>query len=177
MALTKEQKSAIVDEVADKLQEASSIYLTNFSGLSVEKSNELRKKFRESSVEYRVVKNTLLRRAMDRIGGYEELYEKLDGPTAVAFSVEPAAPARVLKDFVKGSNKGLPELKGAYIDGAIYDENSLDALASLKSKAELIGDIMGLLMSPMSNVVGGLQSQGSTLVGAIKTIAEGKEEG
>ena len=177
MALTKEQKTAILDEVTEQLQEANSVYLTNLSGMSVESSNELRGKFRESSVQYRVVKNTLLRKAMERIGGYDELFEKLEGPTAVAFSVEPAAPARVLKDFLKDSPKGLPELKGAYIDGAIYGADSLETLASLKSKADLIGDIMGLLLSPMSNVIGGLQSQGSTLVGAIKTIAEGKEEG
>ena len=176
MALTKEQKSAIVDEVTEQLQEASSIYLTNLSGMSVSSSNELRGKFRESSVQYRVIKNTLLRKAMDRVGGYEELYDKLEGPTAVAFSVEPAAPARVLKDFLKGSPKDLPQLKGAFIDGAIYGADSLDTLASLKSKEDLVGDILGLLMAPMSNVVGGLQSQGSTLVGAIKTIAEGKEE-
>ena len=176
MALTKEQKTAILEEVHTQLQEANSVYLTNFSGLSVEESNELRGKFKGSNIEYRVIKNTLLKRAMEQIGGYEELYDKLEGPTAVAFSTEPAAPARVIKDFSEASKKDLPALKGAFIDGAIYGADSLDVLASLKSKSELISDILGLLMAPMSNVVGAMQGQGSTLVGAIKTIAEGKED-
>lgn len=176
MALTKEQKAVILEEVHTQLQEANSVYLTNFSGLSVAESNELRGKFKGSNIEYRVVKNTLLKQAMDRVGGFEELYDKLDGPTAVAFSNEPAAPARVIKDFSKASKKDLPALKGAFIDGAVYGADALDVLASLKSKSELIGDIIGLLMAPMSNVVGAMQSQGSTLVGAIKTIADGKEE-
>lgn len=172
MALTKEQKATIVAEVSSQLEEANTIYLTNASGLTVENANALRKKFRESDVQFRVVKNTLLRLAMDKVGGYEDLYELLAGPTAVAFSNEPAAPARVIKKFSKDAGDGLPALKGAFIDGAIYGSESLEALASLKSKDELVADIIGLLMSPMTNVVGALQAQGSNIVGAIKTIAE-----
>ena len=172
MALTKQQKATILEEVTAQLEEASSIYLTNASGLTVEHANALRKKFRDSDVQYRVVKNTLLRLAMDKVGGYEDLYEHLEGPTAVAFTNEPAAPARVMKDFSKGPGDGLPALKGAYIDGAVYGSDALEALASLKSKDELIADILGLLMSPMTNIVGALQAQGGNLVGAIKTIAE-----
>lgn len=176
MALTREQKAAIVEDVVNQLQEANSVYLTNFSGLSVEESNELRGKFKGANVDFKVVKNTLLKQAMDKAGGFEELYDLLAGPTAVAFSTEPAAPARIIKDFAKSQSDDLPALKGAFIDGAIYGADSLDVLASLKSKSELIGDIIGLLMAPMSNVVGALQSPGSTLVGAINTIAEGKED-
>lgn len=172
MALTKQQKATILEEVTAQLEEASSIYLTNASGLTVENANSLRKKFRESDVQYRVVKNTLLRLAMEKVGGYEDLYEHLEGPTAVAFTNEPAAPARVMKDFSKGPGAGLPALKGAFIDGAVYGSDSLEALAALKSKDELVADIIGLLMSPMTNVVGALQAQGSNLVGAIKTISE-----
>ncbi len=176
MALTKQQKETILAEVTTQLEEASTIYLTNASGLTVDNANSLRKKFRESDIQYRVVKNTLLRLAMEKVGGYEELYEHLAGPTAVAFSNEPAAPARVMKDFSKGPGEGLPSLKGAFVDGAVYGSDALEALAALKSKDELIADIIGLLMSPMTNVVGALQAQGGNLVGAIKTIAE-KEEG
>ena len=172
MALTKQQKETILAEVTTQLEEASTIYLTNASGLTVDNANSLRKKFRESDIQYRVVKNTLLRLAMEKVGGYEELYEYLAGPTAVAFSNEPAAPARVMKDFSKGPGAGLPALKGAFVDGAVYGSDALEALAALKSKDELIADIIGLLMSPMTNVVGALQAQGGNLVGAIKTIAE-----
>ena len=172
MALTKQQKETILAEVTTQLEEASTIYLTNASGLTVDNANSLRKKFRESDIQYRVVKNTLLRLAMEKVGGYEELYEYLAGPTAVAFSNEPAAPARVMKDFSKGPGAGLPALKGAFVDGAVYGSDALESLAALKSKDELIADIIGLLMSPMTNVVGALQAQGGNLVGAIKTIAE-----
>lgn len=176
MALTKEQKTAILEEVTSQLEDASAVYLTNASGLTVENANALRADFRKSEVQYRVVKNTLLKIAMDKVGGYEELYDMLAGPTAVAFSNEPAAPARVMKDFAKGPGEGLPALKGAFIDGDVYGADALEMLAALKSKDEILGDILGLLTSPMTNVVGALQAQGSNLVGAIKTIAE-REEG
>lgn len=172
MALSKKQKATILEEVTGQLENASMVYLTNCSGLTVEGANELRSKFRKSNVQYRVVKNTLLRLAMERIGGYEELLDQLNGPTAVAFSEEPSTPARVMKDFAKGPGNGLPKLKAAYIDGAIYGADALDTLASLKSKEELVGDVVGLLLSPMSNILGGLQAQGGNLVGAIKTISE-----
>ena len=172
MALNKQQKEAIVADVQEKLASANTIYLTNASGLSVEDSNELRSQFYKAGIQFQVVKNTLLKRAMEQVGGYEDLFDDLAGPTAVAFSTEPAAPARVIKDFSKGPGAGLPSLKAAYVDGAIYGADSIDALAALKSKDELIGDIIGLLMSPMTNVVSSLQAQGSNLVGAIKTISE-----
>lgn len=175
MALTKKQKVTILEEVTSQLEGASTVYLTNASGLSVDKANALRKKFRESDIQYRVVKNTLLRLAMDKVGGYDELYDHLAGPTAVAFCEEPAAPARIMKEFSKSAGEGLPSLKGAFIDGAVYGSDSLDILASLKSKDELVADIIGLLMSPMTNVVGAMQAQGSNLVGALKTLAERSE--
>ena len=172
MALTKKQKVTILEEVTSQLEGASTVYLTNASGLTVEKANALRKKFRESDIQYRVVKNTLLRLAMDKVGGFDELYDHLAGPTAVAFSTEPAAPARIMKEFSKNAGAGLPSLKGAFIDGAFYGSDTLDILASLKSKDELVSDIIGLLMSPATSVIGALQAQGGNLVGAVKTIAE-----
>ena len=175
MPLTRDQKSTAVEEISGKLEEATTVYLTDYMGLSVEQANDLRARFRKAGVEFKVVKNTLLRLAMERKGGYDELYEHLNGPTAVALSEEPAAPARVIRDFLKEAGTERPALKIAYIDGAVYGADQLETLASLKSKDELIGDVIGLLLSPMTNVVGALQAQGSNLVGAIKTIAE-KEE-
>lgn len=172
MPLTKEQKAASVEEISALLDQSTTVYLTNYSGLTVAQSNELRKRFREAGVKYHVLKNTLVRLAMDRKGGYEGVYEHLNGPTAVAFSEEPSTPARVLQQFLRDQNLTLPELKAAYIDGAIYGSDALETLTKLKSKNELIGDILGLLLSPMTNVVGALQAQGSNLLGAIKTISE-----
>jgi large subunit ribosomal protein L10 len=173
MPMTKEQKSVAVEEISEKLQAKSTIYLTHYSGLTVAQSNELRNRFRKEGVEFTVLKNTLVRLAMERIGGYDELYDHLTGPTAVALSDEPAAPARVIKKF-RQDNATLtaPELVVAFVDGAVFPGSQLDALASLKSKDELIGDILGLLMSPMTTVIGAVQAQGSNIVGAIKTIAE-----
>jgi large subunit ribosomal protein L10 len=172
MALTRQQKEAQVEDITGKLEEATTLYLTNYQGLSVEQANDLRARFHESGVEFKVIKNTLLRLAMERVGGFDELYDHLNGPTAVAFTEEPAAPARIIKTFVREANTERPELKVAYVDGAIFDATQLDVLASLKSKDELVADIIGLLMAPMANIVGALQAPGSTLAGALKTIAE-----
>lgn len=177
MPLTREQKATALDEIVAKLQETPTLYLTNYSGLTVAQANDLRGRFRKEGIEYKVLKNTLLRLAMDRLGGYQELYEQLNGPTAVAFSEDPAAPARVIKKFLQDNpTSQVPGLKGAYIDGAIYGDDALEVLSSLKSKGELLGDIIGLLLAPASNVIGALQAQGSNIVGALKTIAEREGE-
>lgn len=175
MAMTRSEKAAAVDEITEHLQRANTVYLTNYSGLSVAQANELRSRFREVGVEFRVLKNTLVRQAMERIGGYDDLFEHLHGPTAVALAEEPAAPARVIKDFLSDKSNEKPELKAAYIDGAFYGPGTLDVLASLKSKDELVADIVGLILSPASNIVGAIQSPASNLLGAIKTIAEKAE--
>ncbi|MBO6575453.1 MAG: 50S ribosomal protein L10 [Rhodothermales bacterium] len=169
--MTRAQKAEAIKELAEKLEQTPVIYLTDYIGLTVEQANNLRSAFRKSGVEFKVVKNTLLKRAMDQLGGYEELYDSLHGSTAVAFSEEPSAPARVLKDFLKESKLEIPSLKGAHVDGAVYGEGSLDTLAELKSKDELLGDILGLLMSPMTNIIGAVTAPGSTIAGAIKEIA------
>lgn len=172
MPLTKDQKSTLVDEISELLDQAPTVYLTNYAGLTVAQSNELRNRFREAGIQYRVFKNTLVRLAMERRGGFDEVFDALNGPTAVAFGEEPAAPARVLKKFLQDKNIERPELKAAYIDGAVYGADALDVLASLKSKNDLIGDIVGLLLAPVSNVVGSLQAQGSNLLGILQTISE-----
>ncbi len=172
MPLTKQQKSVAVDEIVGKLEGVPTIYLTNFQGLTVAEANDLRTRFRDAGVEFKVVKNTLLRQAMERLGGYDGLFDELHGPTAVAFSEEPAAPARVIKKFASTQDAKLPQLKGAFVDGAVFGADALDVLAALKSKDELIGDIVGLLLSPMSNIVGAINGQGSTLVAILQTLAE-----
>lgn len=172
MPLTKEQKRDAVAAIAEDLQSVNTVYLTDYAGLNVEQANALRSAFFKADVRYKVLKNTLLRRAMDDLEiDYSGLYEHLSGPTAVAFTNDPATPAKVIKKFLEG-NTELPRLKGAYVDGAFFGPDALDQLAALKSKDELIGDIAGLLLAPMTNVIGALQAQGSNLVGAIKTISE-----
>ena len=175
MPLTREQKATQVDEITGKLESATTLYLTDYKGLTVDQVNDLRRRFRASGVEYKVIKNTLLRLAMERLGGFDDLYDHLNGPTAVAMSEEPAAPARVIKEFTKARETELPALKVAYVDGALYAGDQLDMLASLKSKDELLGDILGLLLSPMTNVVSALQAQGTNLAAILQSIAEKDE--
>lgn len=168
------EKQAVVEEITENLNSASAVYITDYKGMSVSEINRLRNKFRESNVNFKVYKNTLIKRAMDDVGGYDDLYPHLVNQNAFAFINEDlGAPAKVLKEFIKEFNR--PQFRGAVVDGDFYSESQLETLASLKSKDEIIGDILGLLMSPIKNIVGGLQAQGSTIAGAIRTIAD-KEE-
>jgi len=169
------EKQAVVEEITEILNESGALYITNYKGLSVAQITNLRGKFRDGEVRYKVYKNTLVKRAMDEIGGYEDLYPHLVQQNGFAFVREElSAPAKVLKEYIKEHNK--PEFVAAFVDGEYFSGSQLETLAAMKSKSEIIGDIMGLLMSPVSNVISALQSQGQTLAGAVKTIAEKGEE-
>jgi large subunit ribosomal protein L10 len=165
------EKRAVMDEIADRLSNSNAVYITNYSGMSVAEANELRGAFRKGNVFYKVYKNKLVKLAMQEVGGYDDLIPQLNDQNAFAFVEEElSAPAKVLKDFIKDKNK--PQFKAAVVDGEFYGEDKLEALAAMKSKSEIIGDVLGLLMAPMNNVIGALNAQGSNLVGAVKTIAE-----
>lgn len=172
MPLTREKKAEEVAVVSGRLHDNTAVYITDYKGLKVEQVNDLRRRFRESGVEYRVVKNTLLRRAMEDIGGYDDVFAHLHGPTAVAFSTEPATAARVIKDFTKDTRLAIPTLKVAYVDGAVFTGDQLDALALLKSRDEIVGDIVGLLLSPINNVIGAVQAPGGTLIAILEAIQD-----
>lgn len=176
MPLTRSKKSQIIDELEESLEDASIVYLTNFSGLTVAQSNALRGRFQEADVEYRVCKNTLLQLALDRVGGFDELDDYLKGPTAMALTDDPAVVARIIQDFREEEGLERPELKVAYIEGDLYESGALDQLADLKSREELIGDILGLLMAPAQNLVSSLQGPGQTLAGAVQSMAEEEDE-
>jgi len=166
------EKRAILDEISETLQNSGALYVTKYQGMSVAQANKLRGVFRKGNVHYKVYKNKLMKMAMQEVGGYDEMLPLLTDQNAFAFVEEElSAPAKVLKDFIK-ENNDKPEFKAALIDGDFYGPDQLEALAAMKSKDEIIGDILGLLMAPITNVVGGLQAQGSNLVGAVKTIAE-----
>ena len=172
MSLTKEQKVSQVDAILSELEDTPALYLTAFRGLAVSDDQKLRGQFRESGVRYRVIKNTLLKRALEQVGGYEGLYDYLAGPTAVAISEEPAVPARVIKAFVTKNRDTPLELKAACVGGSVYTGKDLDALVSLKSRDEVLSDIMGLLQSPIRTVVGAMQAPGSTLASMLAAMKE-----
>ncbi|MEO0558664.1 MAG: 50S ribosomal protein L10 [Bacteroidota bacterium] len=164
-----------VGAIVEQLDGANTVYLTDYQGLTVEQATGLRRAFRENDVQFKVLKNTLLRRAMEEKGGFDDLLDQLNGPTAVAFANDPAGPAKVLKKFLDDNDLEIPRFKGAYVDGAIYPEGDLDVLARLKSRDELLGDILGLLLAPITNVASALDAQGSGLASVIQQISE-KEE-
>jgi large subunit ribosomal protein L10 len=173
MPLTKQQKEVAVSAIAEQLEGANTVYLTDYQGLSVAQANALRREFHKANIPYSVLKNTLLRRAMeDSEIDYSPVFEHLSGPTAVAFTSDPASPAKVIKKFLETNDKGLPRLKAAFVDGAFFGPDQLEALASLKSKDELLADILGLLMSPIRNVANALNAQGAGLASVIQQISE-----
>lgn len=159
--MKKEEKTQVINELVEKLNQGSKVYLADCSSLTVEKVNQLRKACFEKQVSMQVVKNTLLKKALERAADSRlaELIPTLKGNTALMLSETANAPAKVIKDFrSKGNDK--PILKGAFVEEAIYiGDNQLDSLASLKSKNELIGDIVGLLQSPIRRVISALENK------------------
>jgi len=172
--MNREEKAQLIDELADKFKNNSFFYVTDASGLSVAQINNFRAICHKNGVEYKVYKNTVIEKALEKQEvSYEELYGVLKGFSGILFHPESGKlPAKVLKDF-RGPKGERPVLKGASIDSGIFigDEN-LDTLSKLKSKEELIGEIVGLLQSPAKNVISALQSGGNKLAGIIKTLSE-----
>lgn len=170
--MTREEKNQLIDSIAEQLANESNIYIADISNLDSEKTHDLRALCFKKDVKLRIVKNTLLKKAMEKTDReFEELYDILKGPTSVMFSESGNAPAKLIKEFRKKSDR--PILKGAFIEEMTYiGDDQLDYLAAIKSKNELIADVIGLLQSPVTNVMSQLQSGGNTLTGVLKTLEE-----
>lgn len=170
--MRKEEKATVIENLVTRFNEGSTFYITDSSTLTVEEVNNLRALCYESGVEMQVAKNTLIKKAMEQSDkDFEELYDTLKGPTAIMFATVGNAPAKMLEKFRKSHDK--PVLKGASIESAVFlGDDQLKALASLKSKEELVGEIIGLLQSPAKTVISGLQSGGNVLSGLIKALSE-----
>ena len=170
--MTREEKSQVIEALTAELAESSNFYLTDLSGLDAGMTSQLRRACFKANVRLSVVKNTLLEKAMEASEkDFGELPSTLKGNTSLMYSETGNAPAKVIKAFRKKSEK--PFLKGAYIEEAVYiGDDQLDMLVDIKSKEELIGEIIGLLQSPAKNVVSALQSSGGKLSGIIKTLSQ-----
>ncbi|HZH54757.1 MAG TPA: 50S ribosomal protein L10 [Sphingobacteriaceae bacterium] len=170
--MRKEDKFEVVQALTEQIKSYGNFYITDTADLTVEKVNVIRRKCFEADIAVKVAKNTLIKKALEEAGiESEEINSVLKGSSTLFFSEKGNAPARLIKDLRKGGDK--PVLKGAYIDAAVFiGDNQLDMLTKLKSKDELIGDIIGLLQSPAKNVVSALQSGGSTIAGLVKTLQE-----
>jgi large subunit ribosomal protein L10 len=171
--MTREEKNQIISELTERLKSTGTLYLADTTGMTVEVSTRLRKACYEKNIHIRVVKNTLLKKAMESSEkNFSGLFDTLHGTTAILISETGNAPAKLIKSFKSEHFK----LKGAWIDEAVFiGENQLDSLVNLKSREELIGDIVGLLQSPIKNVIGALQSNGGQkIAGLLKALEEKK---
>jgi len=170
--MKKEEKDKIIESLIEKISSYKNFYLADISELNAADTSSLRRKCFEKQIRVEVVKNSLLRKALERCDGdYNELYDTLNYPTSIMFSESSNGPAKLIKEFRRKSPK--PVLKAAYVEEAVYvGDNQLDALVNIKSRLELIGDIIGLLQSPSKNVISALQSGGNKLSGIVKTLSE-----
>lgn len=173
--MRKEEKTKMIDSLSEQLAESNFFYFTDSSGLNAEQTATLRRLCFKKEVKLLMVKNTLLIKAMEKTDKeLSELYDVIKGNTTIMFAQAGNIPAKLIKEFRKTSEK--PIIKGAYVEEVCYigDEN-LDALCNIKSKDELIADVIALLQSPAKNVISSLQSSGNILTGVLKTLSEKTE--
>lgn len=171
--MKKEVKDTIVVELGKKLKEYPHFYIVNVTGLNAEKTSALRRKCFKNEIKMVVVKNKLLHKAMEESEiDYSPIYDSLKGNSAVMFSHVANMPAKMLKEYLK---EGTPSLKAAYAEEGFYGANDLESLVAIKSKNEVIAEVVALLQSPAKNVVSALQSGANTIHGVLKTLGERPE--
>ncbi|HSZ84521.1 MAG TPA: 50S ribosomal protein L10 [Puia sp.] len=172
--MTKDQKNEVIDVLKDKFSQYNNFYVTNTESLSVEQVGKLRRICFSKNVEMKVAKNTLIKKALESLNGerFSDVYDSLHGVTALLFSENAKDPALILTTFRKEANVDKPVLKAAFIDGDVFaGDDQLKALTTLKSKQDLIGEIIGLLQSPAKNVISALNA-GNKLAGIIKALED-----
>ena len=172
--MTKDQKNEVIEVLKDKFNQYNNFYVTNTESLTVEQVGKLRRICFDKKVEMKVAKNTLIKKALEGIDDkrFSGMYESLNGVTALLFSENAKEPALIISDFRKTGNTERPVLKAAFIDGDVFEgDDQLKALTTLKSKQDLIGEIIGLLQSPAKNVISGLNA-GNKLAGLIKALED-----
>lgn len=171
------EKQQLVQDISDKFSKAKAFYLTDFSGLNVEEITDLRRKFRESSIEYRVLKNTLVRLALNNVG-FKGIENHLSGPTAIAFSYDdPAVPAKIISDFLKINRRSKkPEVKVCVVENEILTAGETQELVNLPSRDILIAMVLGGFNAPLTGLVGTLNEVISKLVRTLKALEEKKSQ-
>ena len=175
--MTKDQKVVAIQEIKDLLQGAKVVYVADLEGLNAAKSSDFRRQAFKNNIKVKVVKNTLLQKAMEQIDGvdFSEMFETFKGNSAVLISETANAPAKLIKDFRKKEEK--PALKSAFVQETFYvGDNNLDTLVNIKSREEMIGEIIGLLQSPIRNVLSALQNKPETVEAKAEEAAPAAEE-
>ena len=172
MSASKEARIELSSVIKEKIQDAKSVVFVKFSGLTVAEDTELRREFRKKDVEYKVYKNTLIRKAFESLG-ITDFNDDLNGPTAVAFGTDETGAAKVIVDAAKKYQDKVT-VKSAFVDGARVDENGVKILAAMPSREELIAKMLGSMQAPIANFVGVLSAMPRGLVVALNAIAEKK---
>ena len=171
--MKRSEKDQVVSEVAEIAGRASGLFFTDFAGLTVEQANELRREFRKSGIDYKVVKNTLIQKALERVTGFDKVYPRLVGPTGVAFAFDdPIAPARIIKKFSEKHSK--LSLKICVVEKEVFDGARLDELARMPSRKDMIAGIIGCIQSPMAGVPAVINAVLRDLVSVIGEIERKK---
>ncbi len=171
--MNKSEKQQVITEVAETVSRSSAMYFTDFSGLTVEQATDLRRELRKAGVEYRVVKNTLIKKALEQVTGYDKVYNKLVGPTGVAFAFDDAVvPAKVIDKFIEKHHK--LSLKAAVLEKQVYDGAKLKEIARLPSKKELMASILGSIQSPLAGVPTVINAVMRELVSVIDEVGKKK---
>ena len=171
--MNKSEKEQVITAIAEKVTRAKGLFLMDYTGITVDQATELRREFRKVNVDYKVVKNTLARKALEQVTGYDTIFDRLVGPTGLAISYDdPAAPAKVIKKF-REKNEKL-QLKAAVLEGSVFDGNRLAELAALPSRGEMVASILGSLDAPISGIVGSIGAVMRDLVNVIDQIEKQK---
>jgi len=171
--MNKTEKTEIISSVKEMIENSSAVYLTDYSGINVEDISRLRGEFRKEKVKYKVIKNTLFKRALEELGKYDKLADHLVGMTGYVFATDnPVAPAKIIKKYFDEKQK--LSLKACYIDEQFYEGNKLNMLAALPSKNDLIAGILGSLKSPVSGIVGALNAVARDLANVVDQISKQK---
>ena len=171
--MKKSEKDQIIAAVAEEITKASGLYFTDFTGISVEHITELRREFRKAGCNYRVAKNTLIKKALEQLTGFDKVYDKLEGATGIAFGYsDPTAPARIIKQF--NDKHGKLQAKVCVLDKQVFDGSQLEALSKLPSRKEIIAGIIGCIQSPLAGVPNVTTSVFRDLVSVIGEIEKKK---
>ena len=171
--MKKEDKDLIIKQLSDTVKEYGHFYFVDIAGLNAQQTSDLRRACFKQEVKLIVVKNKLIEKALDSMDAdYSCMYPALAGSTALMLSNTGNAPAKLIKEFSKKNDLGRPALKAAYVEECFYGADQLETLTNIKSRFELIGDVIALLQSPAKNVVSALQSSGNTIHGVLKTLSE-----
>ena len=173
--ISKKKKYEIVDGLVERFKKASGLYFVDFLGMTVDDAIEMRRMMKEKDIDYQVAKNTLIKIAIEKVGGIDVPDEKFTGPTAVVFGYDdPVAPSRIIKD--RFDKKGLPKLKAAWIESQYYDDSKLKELASLPTKNDVMASIVGSLHAPITGIVGSINAVMRDVASLVEEVAKKQNE-